>query len=122
MLCRWATSGWKRSTARSMPVRAEVDHSIRPTTPGPPDEAWRRRLEVHLGHERVGQPGVGVVGVGHAPEGDVVAGLHLERGDVLHVALGAALAVQELVHVQDPQRRSHLRRVGSGLAREPTGM
>ncbi len=31
-LWRWATSGRNRSTARSMPARAEVDHSMRPTT------------------------------------------------------------------------------------------
>ena len=49
---------------------------------------------------------MGVVRVGHAPEPHLVTGLHLERGSVLHVALGPALAVQVLVHVEHTHRLS----------------
>ena len=39
--------------------------------------------------------------MGHGEELDLVAGVPLEGGDVVHVGLGAAAAVEELVDVED---------------------
>jgi len=42
--------------------------------------------------------------MGHGEELDLVAGVPLEGGDVVHVGLGAAAAVEELVDVEDAHR------------------
>jgi hypothetical protein len=68
---------------------------------GPGPARKRRRLELDVVGEVGRVPGGAVVGVVHPEEVDVVPGRHLQGGEVLHVGLGAALAVQELVDVEN---------------------
>ena len=92
------------------PRRGRVEHPAH--RHGPAVERARGRVQLHPAREVALELAGAVVGMGHREEGDAMAVATLEAGDVLHVRLGAAAAVEELVHVQDPHRRPASRRAG----------
>ena len=83
------------------PCAADVDHSSRPLPRRRPARSGGGGSKSTCGREPPLVPGSQVLRMPHREEGHVVAGGLLQGGDVQHVALGAASAVQELVDVQD---------------------
>jgi hypothetical protein len=81
---------------------ARPDHPRREADPVP--GGLRCRLELDVGGQWAEDVLGVVLRVGHPPDPDVVALVALARGDVEHVALGAAPAVEELVDMEDPHQ------------------
>ena len=103
-----------------MPRRLIGDHSIRADRREPAGRRPRApaRAPPGTGTCRAYGSGGVVLRVRHAEERDLVAGAALQRGDVEHVALGAAAAVEELVDVEDAHRACSR---GGLLNRPPRG-